>query len=68
MLEVLCDVVVLRFPCRLLCWVSLALTYRHVLCRMYSELISQSIQTGGPHASKTAQVKSMRSVKKVQSA
>ncbi|DBA80101.1 hypothetical protein WJX79_000920 [Trebouxia sp. C0005] len=33
--------------------------------RMYSELISQSIQTGGPHASKTAQVKSMRSVKKV---
>ena len=35
------------------------------LCRMYSELISQSIQTGGPHASKTAQVKSMRSVKKV---
>ncbi len=32
---------------------------------MYSELISQSIQTGGPHASKTAQVKSMRSVKKV---
>lgn len=33
--------------------------------RMYSELISSSIATGGPHAAKTSAVKMMRSVKKV---
>eukprot|EP00951_Prasinocladus_malaysianus_P012981 scaffold97565_cov44-Prasinocladus_malaysianus.AAC.2 len=33
--------------------------------KMYSELISNSIVTGGPHASKTSIVKLMRSVKKV---
>ena len=35
------------------------------LCRMYSELISQSIATGGPHASKKSEVKMMRTAKKV---
>lgn len=30
------------------------------LCRMYSELISAAIATGGPHASKTTAVKLMR--------
>lgn len=29
-------------------------------CRMYSELISAAIATGGPHASKTTAVKLMR--------
>jgi exportin-1 len=33
--------------------------------KMYSELISAAIATGGPHASKTTAVKLMRSVKKV---
>ena len=33
--------------------------------RMYSELISATIATGGPHAAKTSQVKLMRTVKKV---
>lgn len=33
--------------------------------KMYSELISGAIATGGPHASKTTAVKLMRSVKKV---
>eukprot|EP00887_Chlorella_sp_A99_P002494 scaffold10.g2494.t1 len=33
--------------------------------RMYSELISSIIATGGPHAAKTSAVKLMRSVKKV---
>ena len=33
--------------------------------RMYSELISSTIATGGPHAAKTSAVKLMRSVKKV---
>lgn len=33
--------------------------------KMYSELISASIATGGPHASKTSIVKLMRTVKKV---
>lgn len=32
---------------------------------MYSELISDTIVNGGPHASKSAPVKMMRSVKKV---
>jgi exportin-1 len=32
---------------------------------MYSELISAAISTGGPHASRTSQVKLMRSCKKV---
>jgi exportin-1 len=32
--------------------------------RMYSELISAAISTGGPHASKTSQVKLMRTIKK----
>lgn len=32
---------------------------------MYSELISNTIATGGPHAAKTSAVKLMRSVKKV---
>lgn len=32
---------------------------------MYSELISTTIATGGPHASRTSQVKLMRSCKKV---
>ncbi len=32
---------------------------------MYSELISATIATGGPHAAKTSAVKLMRSVKKV---
>lgn len=33
--------------------------------RMYSELISSAISTGGPHASRSAQVKLMRSCKRV---
>ncbi len=33
--------------------------------RMYSELISAAIASGGPHAAKTSAVKLMRSVKKV---
>ena len=33
--------------------------------RMYSELISSAIGSGGPHAARTSQVKLMRSVKKV---
>lgn len=33
--------------------------------KMYSELISANIASGGPHASKTSTVKVMRSVKKV---
>lgn len=33
--------------------------------RMYSELISTTIATGGPHAAKSSAVKAMRSVKKV---
>lgn len=33
-------------------------------CRMYSELISSLIASGGPHASRTSQVKSLRSVKR----
>lgn len=33
--------------------------------RMYSELISAAIGSGGPHAARTSQVKLMRSVKKV---
>lgn len=33
--------------------------------RLYSELISQAIATGGQHAAKTTFVKYMRSVKKV---
>ena len=32
---------------------------------MYSELISEAIASGGPHAAKTSAVKLMRSVKKV---
>lgn len=32
---------------------------------MYSELISATIVSGGPHAAKTSAVKLMRSVKKV---
>ena len=36
-----------------------------LLCRMYSELISAAIASGGPHASRTSQVKLMRSCKKV---
>jgi len=36
-----------------------------MLCRMYSELISAAIGSGGPHAARTSQVKLMRSVKKV---
>jgi exportin-1 len=36
-----------------------------VLGRMYSELISATIASGGPHAAKTSSVKLMRSVKKV---
>lgn len=32
---------------------------------MYSELISAAISNGGPHASRTSQVKLMRSCKKV---
>ena len=35
------------------------------LYKMYSELISTSIATGGPHAAKSSVVKAMRSVKKV---
>ena len=34
---------------------------------MYSELISATIASGGPHAAKTSAVKLMRSVKKVRS-
>lgn len=34
-------------------------------CRMYSELISAAISNGGPHASRSSQVKLMRSCKKV---
>jgi len=33
--------------------------------KMYSELISSAIATGGPHAAKSSSVKAMRSVKKV---
>lgn len=33
--------------------------------KMYSELISSTIATGGPHAAKSSEVKAMRSVKKV---
>jgi len=35
------------------------------LYKMYSELISATVATGGPHAAKTSAVKLMRSVKKV---
>lgn len=38
---------------------------RLACCRMYSELISSAIAAGGPHASRTSQVKLMRSCKKV---
>ena len=46
---------------------QLVLIYEPMLnvYKMYSELISASIATGGPHASKTSNVKLMRSVKKV---
>ena len=33
-------------------------------CRMYSELISAAIASGGPHAARTSAVKLMRAVKK----
>ena len=41
------------------------LTGSSTACRMYSELISAAIGSGGPHAARTSQVKLMRSVKKV---
>jgi exportin-1 len=46
---------------------QLVLIYEPMLniYRMYSELISAGIATGGPHASKTSNVKLMRTVKKV---
>ena len=39
-------------------------THTHPPHRLYSEIISTLIATGGPHAAKTSAVKLMRSVKK----